>query len=249
MCIEAYTDEGRETMLKKKAQHIFKAIPSKPRAYGVWEIAPDQSVKNVEGIPDGEVSERTVPLKWLVAGPVPFAAESQAAAVYAALAKARPVKGSDVTAGGSMYRFRALPDDLVSSGGIDIARACDGAEGSAVAFYTVLYSDGERLLRIEMRGDTGVKVWFAGQWIRNNNTVRIRRGYYPVMVHARIGSAGEGSGTPRFLLAFEESEAFRKWKPLLRRFREPLEEIVRDLPGSDEAQTAAAMLAASVETE
>jgi hypothetical protein len=86
-------------------------------------------------------------------------------------------------------------------------------------------------------------VWLAGQWIRNNNTIRIQRGYYPIMVVSRI--AAQPAAPLRLKLTFEESEAFRKWKPMLKDFREPLQEIVRDLPGSEQARTAQAMLGAT----
>jgi hypothetical protein len=240
MCIAADTEEGRRLMLQRKAMATLNALPQGPLQYGVWRVPPPAGFKPPAGVPVGEFAAVTEPKQWLFAGPFAVDVDTDPLAAIGGAAAARPAPGKPFDVAGGSAGFKPLPEQFVAAGGLDVVGPISGAQPAVGCFYTVLHSDGERIVLVKLDAPRSVRVWMAGQWIRNNNTIRLKRGYYPVMLYSRLPKTGDGPA--RVALSFKENEEFKDWKPMLRRHRHRIESVIKDLPGSEQARIAQEML-------
>jgi hypothetical protein len=240
MCMAADTKEGRDIMLRKKAEATLNALPASPLRYGIWQVPPVPGFERADADPVTAFESVTSPRRWLFAGPFALPADTGSLRDAAAAVTSLPDAPAALTVADNAFAFRPLPDNAATAEGLDVLGPLKGE--AAGCFYTLLYSDGARIVHISLTHNPNARVWMAGQWIRDDNTIRLKRGMYPVAVIARAPADAASAGNGRVLLKLTESDAFRKWKPLLRRHRERIAEVVRDLPGTEMARTAKDML-------
>ncbi len=103
-----------------------------------------------------------------------------------------------------------------------------------------------RCVAVDVVGGKGVRVWLGGDPVRDGAKVRLRPGPYPVLMRVEVGAVPpfitRMTAGVRLRDTADPNAAYGDWLAAVEDARPRLEEVVRELPGSAEARSAALLL-------
>jgi hypothetical protein len=263
VCIEVKGEEGRRFEQRAKAVTTLESIAKRPLRSEARVIEPVAGYTVPEGLTAEPFNGHTAPHQWLFAGPFPLAKDDDPLAELGGVTKAKPTTGAAFSHAGASYRFSPLDPKFAEwSGGVtndlfgrkiqrakctlDVSGAIERKAKTVSFFYAVLQTDTPRTAELTLTGGSGTEVWLSGTPIKVGETLRLQPGHYPVLVRVPVAVLPPFVTKMGVTLSFRElsdpDAAYREWLEDVRSKRERLDEIVRELPNTDEARTAASLV-------
>lgn len=263
MCVQVRGKAGQEFVSRTKADELFAAIGPRPLVSGIREMMPTPSSVAEGGVPVEEcVESRTAPKKWLFAGPIPIDGGDPLAGAGGA-SNVTPKAGTVLAHGGRDYPFRPVADEHVEWAGgwsqdlykrdfytakvrVDLSGVAERRPKTSTYFYAVLHTAKPRTMAPYIEGGTGTQAWLAGVPIKNDETLSLAAGHYPLLIKSSIQTLPDFIKKVGVVVTFRDipdpRDRLKVWLADVRKKRARLEEVVRELPDSAESRTAAAML-------
>jgi hypothetical protein len=178
-------------------------------------------------------------------------------------AKARFTPGQEVTSGGKTLKVAALDPKYVQAKkgwvedlfgvrrysakcAIDVLGPIGRQQNSITYYYAVLHTPATRVVVPEIGGGSGIRAWIGGVPAPAGSKLRLAPGYHPLVLEVELGTLPPfvTQMAARFFLRDipDPNRAYPEWQATIREARPRLEEILREVPGTDEARSAALLL-------
>ncbi|MFW6061226.1 MAG: hypothetical protein ACOC93_00305, partial [Planctomycetota bacterium] len=201
------------------------------------------------------------PGKWLILGPFDRHQDADPLALLGRDPRALQ-PGQKVAIGDVAARVAPLADEFVkvqkgwqedpfgrrhfaASNRLDVLGPIGRKSQSLTYYYTVLRAIKPRVVRVQVSGGKGSKAWVAGESVADGDRLRLKPGYYPVLLSVELKAVppfGKAVAGFRLRDCDDPLDAYPSWLDTLKTTKPRLERIVDELPGSAEARQAVLLL-------
>ncbi len=262
-CIAVDGAAGAAFQEELLAEELLVRIPPKPRPEPILAPAPDETnYFEVDGAPVWQLTDRAAPDDWLFCGPLPLNGDADPLAPLGGQAEARPTAGTTLGDAADAPAFIPIPRDFIqiryntivywsrkpaTSCALDLKKAVGGKQNTRSYYYTVVFVPTQRTVAVAVanRGAT-VSLWLAGEKIEANKPVRLRPGFYPLLLRADLGRLPpfikQVVIEPQFREKEDAAQQLAAWREEVRRLRPRLERVLRKLPDTKQAKRAGLVL-------
>ena len=263
LCIGVTGPEGEAYALREKAKTLLAELPERPPRTGLPDVAPVAGFTPPAGLPAEECHIQTAPSNWLFVGPFPRQEGKDPLDGLGGPGKALLTPGQEISFGGTARKVAPLDAKFIQAGkgwqddafgvrqyvascALDVFGAIQRQQKSVAYYYAVLHNQAARIVAADVRGDQDVRAWVAGRPVREGDKFRLTQGYYPVLIGVELGAippfVKRVGASFRLRDTDDPNETYSAWLATVTEARPRLEEIVRDLPGSEEARRAKLIL-------
>lgn len=241
ICCAVTDAAGEAYQLEAKAQMLFDRIPDREAPVPMLRLQPEPGLAT-DGTPVWRLRPRQVSNSWLVLGPVPLAAEAEAATAIGGEPTARPRPDQTITIAGTDYAFTAVPERFIAADKrgathkLNVTGPIDGKQNFVAYYYTVI--DNPEVQVVRFRGlNKGVEAWFGGQPVGENTVMKLDLGPYPLLIKVRVGRRPPFMQKalhidPQFSPDKDPNEGYGDWAELLRTNQHRFQEIIDGIPDS-----------------
>jgi len=267
LCIGCAKPEGRQYALRHKAETILAGLPPRPAVAGVLSLAPPKDYLPPEGVPVEPCDVETAPGKWLIVGPFPLKAGSDPLDAMGGPARALLAPGMKLTQGEATCEVAALDAKFVraakgwqeegrrppkrvyrASCAIDVVNPIGRKMPTVSYYYAVLRTERQRVVTVEMGEQSPARAWIGGRPVVSGGRARLEPGCHPVLLRVELTEIPPFIDRLVAVFCLREIEdpekGYTEWLAAVREARPRLEEVIADLPGSDEADRAKRILQA-----